>query len=417
MKLQELQAMRHDIFTAAEALIARARASKADLAGAELSQYNGLIASMKTIDTQIEKCESVYSTRKPNATNQGLMMGLPVPMPSAGRSTSLRDALSHATPEQLEQVTALAAFMGGDIQAAANLTPAGDGGFLIPSIVQAVMERNYASFAPVISVARMWATENGEPATFPVLSDSESAVQLAPAAATGADATVSGDTPPTTLTGPQLKAWKVSSKPVFIPRETIGDSAIDIVSEVIGALLARIIRYENLQYTTGDGTTEAEGFLTNCSHMAAGAVALDLDIAMDLVYTVPALYRPNGVFMASDTTVKYLRKLKTGISGDKRFLWAFQDANAVANTPATLHGYPIIVNNDMDSVAADGTFAAKSPLAFGDFKRFVVRQSELGQGYIYRYLVPAKDGQAVVMFRRSDSKLLVSTAICKVTVS
>lgn len=415
--LNELKASRHDIFTAADALLTRVKADKRDLNDAEKSQHAGFMASLRNINEQIEKCESIYLTRQPSATNPGSPMGGPSVRPNAGRFNTLRDALSHATPEQLEQVTALAAFMGGDIRAAANLTPAGDGGFLIPSIVQEVMERNYAAFAPVIGVARVWATENGEPATFPVLSDSESAVQLAPAAATGADATVSGDTPPTTLTGPQLKAWKVSSKPVFIPRETIGDSAIDIVGEVLGALLARIIRYENLQYTTGDGTTEAEGFLTNCSHMAAGAVALDLDIALDLVYTVPPLYRPNGVFMASDTTVKYLRKLKTGISGDKRFLWAFQDANAVANTPATLHGYPIIVNNDMDSVAADGTFAAKSPLVFGDFRRFVVRQAELGQGYIYRYLVPAKDGQAVVMFRRSDSKLLVPTAICKVTVS
>jgi|GEM_PF-5691400 len=53
---------------------------------------------------------------------------------------------------------------------------------------------------------------------------------------------------------------------------------IDIVAEVIGALFARVIRYENLQYTTGDGTT-SERFLTNCSSHAVGAVALDLDVA------------------------------------------------------------------------------------------------------------------------------------------
>ena len=54
--------------------------------------------------------------------------------------------------------------------------------------------------------------------------------------------------------------------------------------------------------------------------------------------------------MASDTTIKYLRKLKTGISGDKRNLWkdVFEEGNATLGTPAKLHGYPIIVNNDMD---------------------------------------------------------------------
>jgi hypothetical protein len=71
----------------------------------------------------------------------------------------------------------------------------------------------------------------------------------------------------------------------------------------------------------------------------------------------------------------------------------------------------------MDSVAADGTFAGKAPLVFGDFGRFVVRRAEMGQGYIYNYGVPARDGRACIVFRRSDSKLLVPTAIAKVVVS
>jgi HK97 family phage major capsid protein len=408
VKLHEVQANRADIFAAAEGLVVRIKADKRDFNAAEQAQYNAFVASIKVLDEQIARL-SAHSTE-----DRGPMPGTPRASRSS-RSATLRDSLANATPEELGQINALAAFLGGDIRAAADLTPAGDGGFIIPSIVQGTMERDYAQFAPVVSVARLWPTETGVDATFPVLSDSESGVQLAPAAATGADATVSGDVPPTDLTGPKLGAWKVSSKPVFVPRETLTDSPIDIVTEILGALLARIIRYENLQYTSGDGTTEAEGFLQNCSHHAAGAVALDLDIALDLAYATPALYRPNGVYMMSDTTAKYLRKLKTGITGDKRQLWA--DADATKGTPATLHGYPVVVNNDMDSVAADGTFAAKVPLAFGDFKKFVVRQAEMGNGYIYRYSVPAKDGSAVIVFRRSDSALLVPEAICKLTVA
>ena len=119
--------------------------------------------------------------------------------------------------------------------------------------------------------------------------------------------------------------------------------------------------------------------------------------------------------MMSDTTAKYLRKLKTGISGDKQQLWA--DADATKGTPPTLHGYPVVINNDMDSVIAHGTFAAKNPVAFGNFSKFVVRQAKNNQPYAYRYSVPAKDGSAVILFRRSDSKLLVPGAISKVAVS
>ncbi len=80
--------------------------------------------------------------------------------------------------------------------------------------------------------------------------------------------------------------------------------------------------------------------------------------------------------MMSDTTAKYLRKLNTGISGDKRKLWA--DADFTKGTPPTLHGYPVIINNDMSDVEANGLYftGISSPVAFGDFSKFVVRQAE-----------------------------------------
>ncbi|MFL6307830.1 MAG: phage major capsid protein [Candidatus Sulfotelmatobacter sp.] len=405
----ELKARKHDLFTRADALVQSARAKGNDLAGEDLKQYTETINELRDIEAKINKCESISSGIVPVG---GGAVSLPTQNKGASR---LRDVFNKATAEQREQLVALASYLSGNIRAAADLTPAGDGGYLIPAIVQSFMERNYAQFAPVLSVARVWATEGGNDATFPVLSDSESAAQLAPAALTGADATVSGDVPPTDITGPKLGAWKVSSKPVFINRELITDSPVDVVTEVLGSLFARIVRFENLKYTKGNGTSESEGFLTNCSSHAAGAVALDLDIALDLAYTLPQLYRPNGTYMMSDTTAKYLRKLKTGISGDKRQLWA--DADATKGTPPTLHGYAVVINNDMESVAADGTFAAKSPLAFGDFKKFVIRQAEMGQPYIYRYPVPARDGSAVIVFRRSDSSLLVAEAVCKLVVS
>jgi HK97 family phage major capsid protein len=429
MNVNELRADRLDHFNAADALIRAARQAGKDLAGAELEQFQTHIKAIKNIDALMDRSESYGVTlardrRMPDAPrNPGSMFG-----PSAAHSSAngqptmggqfLRSVQKFAsTPEEIEQVQAIVAYMTGDVRAAANLVPGSDGGYLIPTFVQSIMERNYLALNPVAGVARLLVTDNGAPVVFPVLSDTETAAQLAPAATTGADATVSGDTPPTSLTGPTLKAWKVSSKPIFVNREIVQDGNVDIISEVIGSLLARVIRFENSKFTSGNGTTEAEGFLTNCSSMTVAAVPLDLDIALDLVYSVSVLYRPQGVFMASDTTIKYLRKLKTGVASDKRYLWdSFQDASVVKGEPARLHGYPIIVNNDMPSVAADGTFAAGAyPLAFGDFFRFVIRQAEMNQPFLYNYPVPAKDGRGVILFRRSDSKLLVPGAIAKVS--
>jgi HK97 family phage major capsid protein len=407
--INEARAHKAQLKVRAAALVDGAIAAGTDLKGNELKKYDAIVAELRDVDSAVEEhAAGAY---------------IPGPAAQSGhhRTTfgkQLRDAYALASSDVRAQIDALGLSLAGRPQASADLRPSADGGVIIPSAVQVVMERNYAAFAPVVSVARLFVTPDGETTTFPVISDSESAVQLDSAALTGADGTVSGDTPPTTITGPQLKAWKVSSKPVFVPRELITDSPIDIVQEVIGALLARIIRFENLKYTKGVGTTEAEGFLTASTAYHSGAVALDLDVALDLAYSVPALYRPNGVYMASDTTIKYLRKLHTGISGDKRALWkdAFEEGNATLGTPAKLHGYEILVNNDMDSVASDGTFASVSPLVFGDFSKVVVRQAEGNAPFAYIYPVPAKDGRAAILFRRSDSKLVVPTAISKLIV-
>jgi HK97 family phage major capsid protein len=59
VNLNNLKDERHAIFTAAGALVSAARASKRDLAGEDLRQYEGLLASMKVLDAQIEQCSKV----------------------------------------------------------------------------------------------------------------------------------------------------------------------------------------------------------------------------------------------------------------------------------------------------------------------------------------------------------------------
>jgi len=420
--INSLKAEKAAVSSKAESLLDTAIKANRGLNKAEQEHYNGYIEVLKSINNKIDLHteNAIFGS----SDTQGVVVapyGRVAPDSqsasprSSGFSGRIRAAIASAPSDVREEIQAFESYIKGDIRMAANLTPAADGAVIIPSFVVDAVERAYTDFRPVETVARIWGTDTGADVTFPVLSDTESAVQLNAAAATGADDTVSGDTPPTALTGPTLKAYKVSSKPNFIPRETATDSSVDIVGEIILAQYARIARFENLKYTRGTGTNEAEGFLTNATKYVTGAVSLDLDIALDLAYNIPSLYRAGGVYMMTDTTAKYLRKLKTGLSGDKRQLWA--DADATKGTPATLHGYPVVINNDMDDVSADGTFAAKNPLVFGNFSKFVIRKAEQGRAFLRRYEVPAKDGVAVITFSRSDSKLIVPAAISKVAVS
>lgn len=349
-----------------DAIVEEAKTKKRELSPEDWQAIGRHTASAKVLEAEIQASEGPGSLRHALAGRLPIFDGGPLGGRSAapvnGRTnrsiaTVLREAMQTATSEEREQVSLLAGYIRSGIttNATADLTPGGDGGFLIPRFVQNVIERNYSQFDSMRSVSRRVPTDDGADFVFPVLSDSESAEQVASAASTGADATVSGNTPPTELTGPTLKAYKVSSKPVFIPRETSTDSDVDIIQEVIGALTARIIRFENARYTHGSGSGQASGFLTGATGFDSHSGVLDLDVAEDLAYSVPAIYRPQGIFMMSDATAKYLRKLKTGISGDKTQLWG--DGNHTLGTPSTLHGWPVVINNDMTDVASDGSFS------------------------------------------------------------
>jgi HK97 family phage major capsid protein len=438
VNINALLAEKYQAKNEATKLIDAAMTAGHDLKGAELAKYNQFVAKLNTIDAQISEYTAGVSF--PGLTDRS---GKATPVvhvtegsfrPSQAGTTrnsplsaQIQDVYNRASPEvkaQIENLTNYATGRQYDIRA----DLASSGGVMIPSTVQDLIQRNFAQFDPVRQISKLFTTTSGEPTTFPVISDSESAVAVAEAASTGADATVSGDTPPTSITGPQLHSYKASSLPVLVPRELQEDAFAGgqfaggsaLIGDLIAALVARIIRFENLKFTKGSGSGEQQGFVTAATAYHAGAVPLDLDVALDVAYATPPLYRPRGSYMASDVTIKYLRKLHTGISGDKRALWqnSFQDGNATQGVPPTLHGYPIYVNNDMDNVASDGTFASVNVLAFGDFSRFLVREvGGFGSSvYAYRYLVPARDGIGLVCFRRTDSKLLVPTAITKLVV-
>jgi HK97 family phage major capsid protein len=407
-----LKSRRTAALNKAEGIITAAEQANRSLTATEQTDVDACMAEVNNLNPQITRLENMSSVRA-QFPKHVIMEDLSTPQSDRHSFGDLRAALSQANPQQMEEIAALGAFLTGRASASADLAGAG-GAVFIPQFVAATVEKNFSQFSPVVNLCRKFPTQDGAPTVFPVVSDSEEGEQIATAADTGADSEVSGNAPPTAITGPTLTSYKLSSKPILVPRELTTDAPINVVAEILGALLARVIRLENKKYTNGTGTGEAQGFLEGCSVFTSSAPSLNLDVALDLCYAVPALYRARGVFMASDTTVKFLRKLKTGIASDQRPLWTEGDVKT--GTPPTLHGYPVIINNDMDSVETDGSFSG-SELAFGDFQRFVVRQAENAQPFVYQYQVPQKDGVGVLVLRRSDSRILVPEAIARLVAS
>jgi HK97 family phage major capsid protein len=130
-----------------------------------------------------------------------------------------------------------------------------------------------------------------------------------------------------------------------------------------------------------------------------------VDDLVDLYHSLDPAYRAGASWMMNDATVKAIRKLKTGVSGDNTFIW---QAGLTAGAPDTILGHPVVVSPEMPVMAA----SAKAIL-FGNLKRFrirdvrgirIVRMDERYADY---------DQVGFVSFLRTDSDLVAPSSAIK----
>ena len=138
---------------------------------------------------------------------------------------------------------------------------------------------------------------------------------------------------------------------------------------------------ENEDFTTGNGTKRAKGFLAYDATdeadgvrdfgklqflktgVADGFKALTSTVSpaddlSDLIYTLKAAYRQGAVFMMNSKTLGAIRKWK---DSEGNAVWQHSLA---AGQPGTLLGYEVVENEAMPDVGPD-----EIPIAFGNFKR------------------------------------------------
>jgi len=185
-----------------------------------------------------------------------------------------------------------------------------------------------------------------------------------------------------------------------VPFELLQDAIIDVEAFVRQRLATRLGRVGNTGFTVGTGTTQPDGVVPQASSGKVGTTGqtatIIYDDLVDLIHAVDPAYR-NGrsSFMTNDALLKVIRKLK---DSQNRPLWvpsfdrgivagvgvSSQGGYTAESNPVvfdTLMGYPVWVNNDMATPAAN----AKT-LLFGDFSYYKIR-----------------DAMEVQMFRFTDS--------------
>jgi HK97 family phage major capsid protein len=184
-----------------------------------------------------------------------------------------------------------------------------------------------------------------------------------------------------------LTVYKYSSKIVAVPFELLQDSNVDVEAFVRSRLVTRLGRITNTHFTTGTGTSQPNGVVTaatvgvTAANSTSQVTAITYGSLVDLVHSVDPAYRAlgNTKFMMNDASVKVLRKI---VDGQSRPIFVpGYEQNVPGGAPDTLLGVPIVVNQDVATMAAGAT-----SVLYGDFSFYTIR-----------------DAMQVEMFRFTDS--------------
>lgn len=238
----------------------------------------------------------------------------------------------------------------------------GAGGFTVPDELMRSLEVALLTYGGMRERSTVIRTNTGASLPFPMMNDTnQTGVRL------GENTQVA--TQDLTFTQLTLDAYKYSSKEVLASVEFIQDSSINVGAVIGAALGTRIGRIQNTEFTLGTGSSQPNGIVTAAT---TGFTAPNADSQVttwkyisivELEHSVDPAYRRNAAFMMADSSIK---KTKQILDSTGRPIWA---PGIAGTAPDTLLGYPIVVNQDMATMAAN----AKSVL-FGDLSKYIVRE-------------------------------------------
>lgn len=273
------------------------------------------------------------------------------------------------------------------------------GGNWVPTTMLNAYNEAQKWFGAVQERAQVINTESGANLDYPCITDTSNTGEVL------AEATAATTTADPTFSKVTLGAFKVSSKAVLVSWELLQDSQFDLASYLGRALGRRVGRLKNTKFTVGAGTTEPKGVtLTTVGKTASATNAFTADEVIDLIHSVDPAYRnlPDVCFMAHDSTIAYIRKLK---DGNARYIW---EPSTQIGVPDRLFGYPIVPNNDVSSSIATGEHI----IVFGSMGTgFVVRLAGAARFVRDESIKVAEHQVYFEAIERVDSNIVDTTAV------
>jgi HK97 family phage major capsid protein len=384
MTVQELKDRAGKALHDARALMNAADAKGEVLAGDGLAQYETLMAAFDADRDAIRSRERLESAEM-SVSSHGPVAGRAATSNTIGVGseeyrTQFWKAMRTGVPDEFRVMTVATDTAGG------HTVPDEFRKVLIEKLTQEVVMRELAT---VIS-------STSGTMTIPTVTTDASAGWVAENAAYNESEAVLGSV--------TFSAYKqtVLTK---LSEELLNDSAFDLSGFMAGQYAKALGILEETAFTVGDGSSKPTGVVNGSTlgKSATATNAITADELMDLQYALGRAYRKRASWLMHDSTVKALRKLKTGVSSDNTYLWS---PGLDAAEPDRLLGNPVFVSRDMATVATGN----KSVL-FGDFSYYwIVDRAAVGMIRLNE-LYAASGNVGFRINRRVDGKLVNADAV------
>lgn len=395
MKNIELRGKRAQLIKDADAIVAAAQAEGRSMTSEEKTKFEAIEADARGLKQEIDIIERNAEMKKELAATEGEAR-------AAATKVTAKDAFSKYLRHGMGSLNAQERSMIQKRGTATQIAGTDSlGGYLVPQEFSNELDVATLFTGEVERLAKKLNTASGGLLDYPTVDDT-GAASNANLVSEATAVTVQD----MTFANAQLSAYNYSSL-VKVSQQLLQDSAFDLNSFLVEAMGERISRATNAAFTTGTGSSQPQGIVTNSTKGAdAGtATAITADDILNLIYSVDASYRnkPSFGLMAHDNIISAIRALGVGQTND----FPIFIPSLEIGQPDRVMGIPIYVNNDMDSTIA----TTKKTLLAADFSKFVVRNA--GGVQMLRLNERFADELEVgfVAYKRSDSKVLNNAAV------
>lgn len=366
--IQQLREQRANVWEQMRAIVDGAERAGRDLTAEEAQSYDRAEADLDDLTARIERGERHDARLRLGGGRGDVAPAQDRDDDEYGRvfGSFLRGGLMGLDPEG--QALMQRQFQADSaIRNAAGVGTGSAGGYLVPPAFRDTLIETAKDFGVMLREAEPMETTTGANIPWPTADDTGNVGAILAENTQVSEQDV-------TIGTASLDAYMYTSKLVRVSFQLLQDRP-DFDSWLARKLGERIGRIWSQHFTTGDGSSKPDGIVTSAtvgvtgtgSFASTGGIAydnlVDLTEALDPAYQGGAGLK----WMMHQSVRKAARKLKDTTG---RPIW---EPSTQAGIPDTLLGFPLVINNDMATLAA----SSKS-LGFGNIRQAYVARTVAG---------------------------------------